>query len=92
MNSESSRKKLWAEALKFVLFEKWIKSQRKYDNLSTAYLNQFDVENWYELFNIIFALNSLVANHYKFKVEVEGVQKLFVAHIKSLWKKFIILE
>lgn len=83
MNSESSRKKLWAEALKFVLFEKWIKSQSKYDNLSNAYLNQFDVKNWYELFNIIFALNSLVTNHYKFKVEVEGVQKLFFEYISN---------
>src|SRR5690606_6530719 len=94
MNSESSIKKLWAEALKFVLFEKWIKSQIKYDNLSNAYLIQFDVENWYELFNIIFALNSLVANHYKFKVEVEGVQKLFFEYISnhrerpSRWNEF----
>lgn len=83
MNSESSRKKLWAEALKFVLFEKWIKSQSKYDNLSNTYLNQFDVKNWYELFNIIFALNSLVTNHYKFKVEVEGVQKFFFEYISN---------
>jgi len=85
MNSESSRKKLWAEVLKFVLFEKWIKNQSKYDNLSNTYLNQFDVKNWYELFNIIFALNSLVTNHYKFKVEVEveGVQKLFFEYISN---------
>lgn len=94
MNSESSRKKLWAEALKFVLFEKWIKSQNKYDDLTNIYLSQFDVKDWYELFNIIFALNSLVINHYKFKVEVEGVQKIFFKYISnhkessSHWNEF----
>lgn len=94
MNPESSRKKLWVEALKFVLFEKWIKNQNKYSNLTNVYLNQFDVKNWYELFNIIFALNSLVINHYKFKVEVEGVQKIFFEYISnhkessSHWNEF----
>lgn len=95
MNSESSRKKLWAEALKFVLFEKWIKNQNKYDNLTNAYLNQFDVKDWYELFNIIFALNSVVINHYKFKFKVEGVQKNFFEYISnhressSHWNEFL---
>lgn len=66
LNAEPLNKKIWVEVLKFVQFEKWIKQQDKYDDFITNYLNQFEVNSWYELFTIIFNINTLAINHYKF--------------------------
>ena len=66
LNDESLNKKIWVEALKFAQFEKWIKNQDKYNHLTIDYLNQFEANDWYELFTIIFEINTVGLNHYKF--------------------------
>ncbi|ESU28527.1 hypothetical protein FLJC2902T_18990 [Flavobacterium limnosediminis JC2902] len=69
MNREPLGKKIWVEALKFVQFEKWIKNQSKYENFTKDYLKKFDSSEWYELFTLIFHLNKLAINNYKFNVD-----------------------
>lgn len=69
MNREPLGKKIWVEALKFVQFEKWINNQSKYENFTKDYLKKFDSSEWYELFTLIFHLNKLAINNYKFNVD-----------------------
>ncbi|ESU19108.1 hypothetical protein FCR2A7T_25300 [Flavobacterium cauense R2A-7] len=69
MNREPLGKKIWVEALKFIQFEKWIKNQSKYENFTKDYLKKFDSSEWYELFTLIFHLNKLAINNYKFNVD-----------------------
>lgn len=83
MNSESISKKIWVEALKFVLFEKWITDQTKYNNFISEYLDQFDVQNWYELFSIIFSLNQLAISDHKFKPDTNDSRLKFFKYISK---------
>lgn len=83
LNSESLTKKIWTEALKFVLFEKWIKNQKKYNNFIEDYLTQFGVKDLYELFNIVFQLNTFAISHYKFKQEIDDNGTKFFEYISN---------
>lgn len=83
LNQEALPKKIWAEALKFVLFEKWIKNQNKYSHLIENYLNRFGVKDWYGLFNIIFQINSIAIHNHKFKVEENDNSLKFLEFISE---------
>lgn len=70
-NQEAPNKKVWAEILKFVQFEKWISNQEKYKDFAKNYLEQFGVVTWYEFITIIFLLNDIAIDHIKFTKDLE---------------------
>jgi hypothetical protein len=69
INTDPVNKKLWVEALKFVQFEKWIKTKPELEKTLIRYLEKFNVKTLYELFTLIFRIGQVAINHHKFSID-----------------------
>lgn len=49
------------EVLKFIQFEKWLRKNEQYYNMTNDYLKQIGLNSWYEYFNDVFSVNSIAA-------------------------------
>lgn len=48
-----------SQFLKFIQFEKWLRSKTEFKNLERDYLNEIGVKNWSEYINDVFQINGL---------------------------------
>lgn len=48
-----------SQFLKFIQFEKWLRSKAEFKNLERDYLNEIGVKNWSEYINDVFQINGL---------------------------------
>ncbi len=83
VNTDAIGKKLWVEALKFVQFEKWIKTQPKLENTLIRYLGKFNVNTLYELFTLIFRIGQVAINHHKFSIDEQEKGIVFFDYISN---------
>lgn len=83
VNTDAIGKKLWVEALKFVQFEKWIKTQPKLENTLIGYLEKFNVNTLYELFTLIFRIGQIAINHHKFSINEQEKGIVFFDYISN---------
>ncbi|WP_396196120.1 hypothetical protein [Flavobacterium sp.] len=83
VNTDAIGKKLWMEALKFVQFEKWIKTQPKLENTLIRYLGKFNVNTLYELFTLIFRIGQVAINHHKFSIDEQEKGIVFFDYISN---------
>lgn len=52
-----------SQFLKFIQFEKWLRSKKEFENLERDYLNEIGVKKWSEYINDVFQINSLSFQH-----------------------------
>lgn len=83
INTELTNKKLWVEALKFVQFEKWIKTQPSLENILIKYLEKFKVKTLYELFTLIFRIGQVAITYHKFLIEEDENGVAFFDYISN---------
>ena len=83
VNTDTIGKKLWVEALKFVQFEKWVKTQPELENTLIGYLEKFNVKTLYELFTLIFRIGQVAINHHKFSIDEQEKGIAFFDYISN---------
>jgi hypothetical protein len=83
INTDLVNKKLWVEALKFVQFEKWIKTQPTLESILIGYLEKFNVKTLYELFTLIFSIGQVAINHHKFTIDERASGVAFFDYISK---------
>lgn len=83
VNTDTIGKKLWVEALKFVQFEKWVKTQPELENTLIGYLEKFNVKTLYELFTLIFRIGQVAINHHKFSINEQEKGIAFFDYISN---------
>jgi hypothetical protein len=57
MEKNSQSKKIVVEVLKFIQFEKWLRKNNDYFEMTNDYVKKIGLNNWYEYFNDVFSLN-----------------------------------
>jgi len=83
INTDLVNKKLWVETLKFVQFEKWIKTQPTLESILIGYLEKFNVKTLYELFTLIFSIGQVAINHHKFTIDERASGVAFFDYISK---------
>lgn len=83
INNDPANKKLWVEALKFVQFEKWIKTEPILEIILIKYLKSFKVNTLYEIFTLIFRIGEVAINNHKFKLDNIEADNTFFEYISN---------
>jgi len=65
MSTGLIQKRLIAEFLKFLLFQKWLTANKEYEILSNTFLEKVGVDDWSTFLNQLFELSNYSINHCK---------------------------
>lgn len=87
-----------SQFLKFIQFEKWLRSKTEFKNLEKDYLNEIGVQKWSEYINDVFQINSLSFQHIIIYSDSNPVLKNTLDYLsneaenKTTWNEFLAVK
>lgn len=92
------KEKLYPEVLKFLLFEKWLRTKPQFYSHSTEFLKKMKYEKWLDYFNDIFGLVRFCVNEYEISTLVNPNFKNVLSYLtikgseNNKWTEFELLR
>lgn len=81
VNRQDASRILVTGVLKFILFEKWLRKNKRYNEISNDYLKIMNLNNWYEYFHDIFQINNL-------SIQSSTISTIHAPHLSNLLNFF----
>lgn len=94
----SQSKWLTPEIYKFLLFEKWLKSNNEYYKMSENYLKLIGLNNWQEYFNNVFSLSKISTQAHRISIKNNPILENLINYFASnndfnpQWAEFVNLK